>query len=116
MIRALGLLLVLPLLGGCIASGGGLALVSGADPVYPDPAWEQRIEGYVVLEYRVDEDGMVRDLAVVEASPPGVFDAAALAAVASWRYRPMVAEGRAVSVEGVRSRLDFRIGEAWKDY
>jgi len=38
----------------------------------------------------------VRDIAVVSAEPGGVFDAAAVAAVAAWRYRPRVVNGRPV--------------------
>ena len=46
------------------------------------------IEGWVELEYVVDRTGRPRNLVVVQASPTGRFDAAALAAVAQYRYVP----------------------------
>ena len=51
-------------------------------------------EGWVDLEYVVDRSGQPRDLVVLRASPPGRFDAAALAAVAQYRYAPFERDGR----------------------
>lgn len=102
------------LLTGCAASGGGgaeLRWLEGAPPVYPPAARAEGIEGVVLVEYRVDAEGRVRAPRVVRAEPPGVFDAAALDAVRSWRYRPWRRDGRPVPVEGVQSTLRFRLGE-----
>jgi protein TonB len=44
---------------------------------------------------------------VVEATPPGVFDQAAINAVKHWRYAPMIVDGTAVDVPGVRTRVRF---------
>ena len=100
---------------GCAAGGAGLRLEAGRDPVYPAVAVRERIEGFVELSYSVGPDGRVIDLRVVRAEPRGVFEQAAIQAVASWRYAPMIVDGRAVRVDGVSSRVEFRFGEAWSE-
>ena len=69
----------------------------------------QHIAGSVTLEYTVDTHGEPRDIHVVEATPPGVFDQAAVVAVRRWRYAPMVVDGAAVDVPGVKTRLRFEL-------
>lgn len=100
---------------GCAMTGGAAELqwVEGARPSYPSAARAEGVEGYVVLEYRVSEAGEVEAPRVVESSPPGVFDGAALAAIRSWRYRPWDEGEGPQAVEGVRSRFEFRLGEAY---
>jgi len=78
-------------------------------PDYPQNALAQQISGSVTLEYTVDTRGEPRDLHVVEATPPGVFDQAATNAVKRWRYAPMVVNGTAVDVPGVRTRVRFEL-------
>lgn len=106
-------------LGGCAGGFGSgdsaeLEWREGARPVYPAAAKAEGIEGRVTVEYRVTTTGAVEDVRVVEAQPPGTFDAAALTAVRSWKYRPFLRDGVAVPVDGVRSTLEFRLGEAWE--
>ncbi len=115
-LRTATLLALLLSLAGCAATGRGpeLQWLEGARPTYPAAARADGIEGYVVLEYRVTEDGRVEMPRVVEASPPGVFDGVALTAIRSWRYRPWDEGEGPRAVEGVRSRFDFRLGEAYQ--
>jgi TonB family protein len=80
-----------------------------ATPDYPASAMAQRISGSVTLEYTVDTHGEPHDIHVVEATPPGVFDQSAINAVKHWRYAPMVADGNAIEVPGVRARLRFEL-------
>lgn len=111
----LGAALVL-LVAGCASSERSLQLVSGSAVVYPAAARAAGIEGYVVVRYDVDADGRTVNARVVEAEPADVFDAAALATVASWRFRP--ARGaQPRRVEGVQSRVQFTLGggEAYRD-
>ena len=53
-----------------------------------------------------NENGVVVDAVVVESTPSGVFDRAALAAIETWRYE--AADSR---TEGHTYSLDFRLGE-----
>jgi protein TonB len=71
--------------------------VATPDPVYPQAALRQGIGGWVEVEYTVNERGSTGDVAVVAAEPRGVFDEAAITAVAAWRYRPRVVNGRPVA-------------------
>ena len=83
--------------------------------VYPTEAQDQKIEGYVKVAYDVNVDGSVSNAHVVEAVPPGVFDAAALAAVRSWRFRPAVDGKKPIAATNLVSRVKFRLGES-EDY
>jgi protein TonB len=56
----------------------------------------------------VDSHGGTRDIHVIEATPPGVFDQAAIDAVKHWRYAPMLLEGSAVEVP-VTTRVRFEL-------
>lgn len=55
-------------------------------PVYPSLALEHGIEGQVVIEFSLSDDGHVENPEVVSAQPAGVFDRAAVDAFRGWRY------------------------------
>jgi TonB family protein len=78
-------------------------------PDYPQTAIAQHISGSVTLEYTVDIRGEPRDIHVIEATPPGVFDQAAINAVKRWRYAPMMVDGAAVDVPAVKARVRFEL-------
>lgn len=78
-------------------------------PEYPRGAASRGIEGYVLLEFTVTSIGSVRDPVVVDASPPGVFDRAAMAASLKFRYKPRVLNGQPVDVRGVRNLIRFEL-------
>ena len=67
------------------------------------------IEGFVVVEFIVTKTGSVKDAQVVKAQPEGVFDRAALDAVAKFKYKPRVVDGVAMEVAGVQNRITFEI-------
>ncbi len=96
---------------GCAAKDRPLQLVSGAGPVFPEQARADGIEGRVVVRYDVDLEGIVRNARVVLSEPPGVFDAAALAAVRSWRFNPPVRDGERVPARNRESEVAFRQGD-----
>jgi len=70
--------------------------VATPDPAYPPGAFRDGLEGWVEVEFTVTERGVTRDVQVVAAAPRGVFDAAAVEAVATWQFRPRVVYGRPV--------------------
>ena len=74
-----------------------LGRVRVVEPVYPAQAMRDRVEGWVLLEFTITETGSVRDIVVVDSQPSGVFDAAAAEALAGWKYRPRIADGRPVA-------------------
>jgi TonB family protein len=76
--------------------------------VYPADAQIKQIEGWVEIEFVVDRAGLPRDLKVRQASPPGRFEQAALAAVAKYRYEPFTQDGQ-VYERRVYVRLRFSL-------
>jgi protein TonB len=62
--------------------------VAQALPNYPRIALEKGVEGRVIMSITIMPDGTVRDVKVVSARPQGYFEAAAVRAVQTWRYRP----------------------------
>jgi protein TonB len=79
------------------------------NPDYPPRAQAQGIEGWVRVQFTVTETGTVRDAIVVAAEPRNVFDAAALEAIARWRYNPRVEGGEALERVGLQALLKFEL-------
>jgi TonB family protein len=77
-------------------------------PEFPSKALSQHLSGAVTVEYTVDTTGDPRDVRVVEATPPGVFDKSAVAAVKRWHYEPVMANGVPVEVP-VRTSIRFEL-------
>lgn len=77
-------------------------------PAYPEEARQQGIEGSVVIALHIDESGEVREVEVLESNPPGVFDAAVIAAYGQARFRPAARAGRAVRYVG-KYRVTFEL-------
>jgi TonB family protein len=65
-------------------------------PVYPNEARNAGIEGVVLIQALVIEDGSVADTRLVK-SLPGLDDAA-IASVRQWRFKPALAHGKPVAV------------------
>jgi TonB family protein len=81
-------------------------IVYKVDPVYPDSARQEGLQGLVVLDAVIARDGTVKRLHPI--AGPQSLSQAALDAVQSWRYTPYHAEGRPVEVETTVS-VDFRL-------
>jgi len=95
-----------------LGAGGGdrdVVPLVRVDPQYPPKARQRRIEGYVDIEFTIGPAGSVQNPRVIGASPPSVFDQAALRAVRRWRYNPKVVDGTAVERRGVKVRLRFEL-------
>ncbi|QKK01701.1 MAG: energy transducer TonB [Pseudomonadota bacterium] len=65
-------------------------------PQYPRDAAIASIEGWVKIEFIIDETGSVRQPRVVEARPPRVFDREAIRAILRWKFKPRVIDGQPV--------------------
>lgn len=66
---------------------------NGPSP-YPLLAKQMKVQGSVVLQALVGEDGIIRDLRVV--SGPAILSAAARQAVREWKFKPYLQNGHAV--------------------
>lgn len=65
---------------------------------YPPTAKKNGIKGYVVLSVLVETDGSVNQVQVLESSPSGIFDTAALQGIRSWHFEPAKYKGDTVRV------------------
>lgn len=81
---------------------------SRTPPRYPPRARADGVEGHVVLSLLVDASGRVEKVQVLESSPPGVFDDAALDAVRQWRFEPATYQGAPVK-SWARQRMPFML-------
>ncbi len=65
-------------------------------PAYPYMARRRGVQGVVRVRFLVDREGRVRNLEILEADPPGVFEDAVREAIPAWRFRPGRQDGRTV--------------------
>ena len=79
--------------------------------VYPKSALHQRNEGYVVVQFTVDENGFVREPRVIRVEGDKAFERPALDAVKTFRYAPRFVDGEAVAVKGVQNKITFSINK-----
>jgi len=102
-----------------ISLDGGLALESGdgeflpivrVAAIYPRRALQRGIEGFVDVEFTVSKFGSVINPKVIQASPAGIFDEAALDATLKYKYKPRVVNGEPMEVSGVEVRVTFELG------
>ncbi len=96
-------------------------------PEYPSSKLLAGMEGYVDVEFTVDELGFVRNAMIRQvvsgrnidwsdpdksrnpASPQDPFEKAAIEAVEAFRYAPRFVDGEATATDGVSTRISFRI-------
>ena len=79
-----------------LVAASELVKIVSPEPVYPQKALRRGIQGWVEIEFTVDDTGHVRDMVVAGAEPRGVFDESAKNALAKWEFRPHLVDGRPV--------------------
>jgi TonB family protein len=98
-----------------VALKGGVKqpkILKKVDPVYPEEARKNGIQGVVILEAKIDETGRVIDALVLRSVPD--LDQAALDAVKQWIYEPLIIEGKprkVIFTVTVNFRLDDKDAE-----
>lgn len=81
-----------------ISQGVATALVADkVQPEYPAEAREQHIQGSVLLQVIISEEGNVENLQLISGHP--LLAAAAIDAVKQWKYRPYLLNGQPVEVQ-----------------
>jgi TonB family protein len=76
---------------------------------YPQKALDMGVEGYVILEFTVTRTGSLQDIVVIESSPPGYFEDAALRAATGFRYEPRIVNGEPVDVPRAQYKMVFKL-------
>ncbi|MET0658028.1 MAG: energy transducer TonB [Steroidobacteraceae bacterium] len=103
---------------GEMGGGGGMGGLFDGDiipiqrvpPAYPRDAARAGVTGFVQLEVMVNADGSVRSVKVIESKPKGLFEAAAVAAVMRWKFKPKVVNGQPVAQRGSQ-KIDFNLNQ-----
>ena len=95
--------------GGGFSQDGEYLPIVKVLPQYPRRALSRGIEGYVIVEFCVTEQGTVRDPVVVESDPSAIFDRAAINAALKFKYKPKVVNETPVEVCGVPNKITFEM-------
>lgn len=91
------------------ASDGEMLPLVNVQPTYPTRAAQRGIEGWAQVRFVVTAAGGVRDVEVVDAEPPGIFNSAAVRAAERFRFQPRVVNGEPVDVPGVQYVFRFQL-------
>jgi protein TonB len=83
-------------------------LLERVEPLYPEAARQQHIQGPVVLNVLVGRSGLVREAGVISGDPQ--LAKAATDAVRQWRFNPHKLNGKAVEFE-TRITVNFALPE-----
>ncbi|MGI6655700.1 MAG: energy transducer TonB [Desulfobulbus sp.] len=107
--------------GGQGRSGGGSGRIYGAGqldrplvavrqqaPTYPGSARRRNIEGWVKVQFVVNEQGKVVRVHVLDAQPKGVFEQSTVLSIRRWRFHPGTVNGVAVSAM-VEQTITFKL-------
>ena len=92
-------------------------------PTYPRRAQERGVMGYALVEFTVTDTGSVEDAVAIEGYcsyrdpyDPGtelrtcsMFNSASVRAALKLKYKPLIFNGQAVPVHGVRHRLSYTL-------
>lgn len=77
-------------------------------PQYPARAAERGVEGYVIVIFAVTPMGSTTNVRVVE-STDKLFERNAVRAALRFKYKPKVVDGEATLVQGVTTRIEFKL-------
>jgi TonB family protein len=70
--------------------------IAHVDPIYPPEAAAQNVRGAVIVEARIEPDGRVSRVRVLNSIP--LLDQAALDAVRQWLFEPPMIDGQPVPI------------------
>ncbi|MFZ0956790.1 MAG: TonB family protein [Candidatus Sulfotelmatobacter sp.] len=82
------------------------SLIHRVEPDYPEEARNRQLQGAVVLDIHIGQDGTVQETKLVSGEP--LLADAAMAAVRQWRFRPRLAGGAPAEMQ-TRITLNFRL-------
>ena len=89
---------------------GPLVHMVRVSPSFPPAAVRLGIGGLVTVQFDVTADGRVANPIVIESSH-SVFESAALKAALKFRFKPKVADGMPVPVNGIQYRFRFELDD-----
>jgi TonB family protein len=91
-----------------LVTEASLSRVRSIELDYPEDALRKGVEGWVDLSFQVTTEGKVTKVAVLDSSPPKVFDTAASRALSRVRYKPVLQGGKPIVVNA-KLRIVFHM-------
>ena len=88
------------------AAAAAVSLLHRVEPDYPEEARQQQVQGAVVLEVHIGQDGGVQEVKLVSGHP--LLAQAAMDAVKQWRFKTRSVAERQVEMQ-TRITLNFRL-------
>lgn len=79
-----------------------------ASPQYPYKQMQNKVEGYVTVEFVVNELGQVVNAIVVDSKPKRVFDRAALSAIYKSKFNPVKVNGKEQTAKAIQT-FEFKL-------
>lgn len=98
-----------PTIGAGMGGDGEATPIFRMDPKYPVEAARDGREGWVKLSFTINEVGGVEDIEVIDAEPKRLFDREAKRALAKWKYKPKIIDGKPIKQPGLTVQLDFKL-------
>lgn len=80
-------------------------------PNVPEVAWQNKINGWVLVAFSITPEGQTRDIRVLDARPRGVFEEKVISAVEDWRYSLSFSSKNKYSVT-----LTQKVEVEWKNF
>ena len=81
------------------AAEGDVIPIVRIAPQYPREAALKGTEGWVKVQFTINEDGTVSNPSVIEAQPRRTFNREAIRAILRWKFKPRIVDGVAVKRE-----------------
>ena len=94
----------------------GLNILEGTtvwqpSPIYPSMALRRGLEGQVLVEYTINEQGKAQDIRILDAQPRGFFNNVTVNALENATFGVAYDAGEPVAVEGIKKRFIYLIEE-----
>ncbi|MCJ8273641.1 MAG: TonB family protein [Psychrosphaera sp.] len=82
----------------------GRTLVKHVEAVWPAVALKNKTQGSVTMSFTINTDGSISTIEIVEATPAGVFNSAAITALSQWLYAKLDKP-----LTGILTKFDFAL-------
>ena len=87
-----------------------IVAVNRSKPNYPRRAIQAGIEGWVKLSFTVTADGQVKDIRILDANPPRLFDDEAMRAIQQWTFKPRKQDGKPIEGTAIQT-VEFKLSD-----